>query len=300
MDFPLIMNHKNNLDAKLKHAVMRAGRAVDTRLLKHDRLPEQNWNTIPQVFIVSTGRTGTLFFARYYNLFPGLRSLHEPRPDFKELAIAYAQGHVPFKTAVREIERQRRPHYRELRRRGISLYIESNNRFFSLLNPLRAAFPESKIVYIVRDGRDYVRSGLSRNWYTPGDTEPRLRADMFPDDPWSDQWESMDRFQKIAWRWRKKDGFIQKDFEHLDNAVKVTFEDIFLDPDKKGLYRINRFIGIPDKDTRRYLKRMGGRKVNTNTQKPIPKWTMWDAEMTRKFDEIAGEHWRLHYGNGDW
>ena len=291
------MKHKPNLDAKLKHGLYRTGRSIDTKLLHSGRLAQQNWTSIPQVFIVSTGRTGTLFFTKYYNLFPGLRSLHEPRPDFKELAIEYAQGRVTVDTAVREIERNRRPHYRELRRRGIRLYIESNNRYFSLLKPLRVAFPHCKIVYIVRDGRDYVRSGLSRNWYTAGDQEPRLRADMFPGDPWSDQWRHMDRFQKIAWRWCKKDGFIWQDFQELDNALKVTFEDIFLDPGKKGLYRINRFIGISDEETTRYLKRMGSRKVNTNAEKPIPKWNKWDAEMMRKFDDIAGVHWKVHYGS---
>ncbi|MDZ7724645.1 MAG: hypothetical protein U5R06_18020 [candidate division KSB1 bacterium] len=84
--------------------------------------------------------------------------------------------------------------------------------------------------------------------------------------------------------------------EIVSESISIAFEDISLNPGKKGLYRINRFLGIADEDTRRYLKRMGRRKVNTNAKKPIPQWTNRDAEMTRKFDEIAGRQWRVHYG----
>ncbi|MGD1951571.1 MAG: sulfotransferase [Leptolyngbyaceae cyanobacterium] len=269
---------------------------IDKKLLQYNLLPQQDWNSIEQVFIISTGRTGTQFFARFFNQFPDdVKSLHEPSPDFLSLAINYARGRVDFETAAKEIERNRRVFCCEFKRKRVRLYIESNNRFFSLMHPLRKAFPDSKIIYIVRDGRDYVRSGMSRRWYTENDKLPRMQATMFPDDPYASQWEHMSRFEKITWRWQKKDGFINNDFQGLENAIKVKFEDIFYDPDRKGLFEITRFIGLDDETAQHFLAEMGDKKVNTNARRVIPKWTDWDNEMKHDFDAIAGNHMKLHY-----
>lgn len=270
---------------------------IDEKLLRYRLLGHQNWGAIDKVFIVSTGRTGTKFFAKFFHFFPSTLSLHEPAPNNLKLAIDYAQGLVSYDTAVETIEKNRRVLGRSVKRLNAKLYVESNNRFFSLLKPLRKVFPDAKIVYIVRDGRDYVRSGMARWWYTEEDRSPRLRADMFPCDPYASQWEKMSRFEKIAWRWQKKDGLIYRDFQELDNAIKVTFEDIFKHPDRKGLFEITRFMGIPDSEVRYYLDKseIGDKKVNTNRKKVIPKWQDWSDEMRHEFDAIAGEHMKLHY-----
>lgn len=280
----------------LKDKYYHSAREFDTRLLRYGLLPKQDWSSIQQVFIVSTGRTGTKFFSEFFNLFPGhIQSYHEPYPDFLKLAVDYAQGLVEFETALQEIEENRRVFYRDMKRRGIRLYIESNNRFFSLLKPLREVFPNSKVIYIVRDGRDYVRSGMSRVWYKEEDREPRLRADMFASDPYADRWAHMSRFEKIAWRWQKKDGFIYNGFQGLDNAIQVRFEEIFSNPARPGIFQIAQFIGISDDETRGYLEKMGNKKVNTNSKQVIPKWTEWDDDMKRAFDSIAADHMKLHY-----
>lgn len=279
----------------LRNMIYRSLRRIDSKLLQYNLLPPQDWSPIQKVFIVSTGRTGTLFFAQLFNLLPDIQSLHEPSPDFLNLAINYAQSLVSFEAAAQEIERKRRPFCRDLKRQNINFYIESNNRFFSLTHPLQRVFPDSKIIYIVRDGRDYVRSGMSRSWYTEDDKSPRLRADMFPDDPYANQWNQMSRFQKIAWRWQKKDGFINRDFDKLENSIKVKFEDIFYDPERQGLFEITRFIGIPDDLVKYPLEQIGDKKVHANSKQIIPKWTHWDDQMKRDFDAIAGDHMKLHY-----
>ena len=255
-------------------------------------LPKQTWEDIDVTFIVSTGRTGTRFFARFFGSLPGVYARHEPKPDMVKLGVDYAAGRVPFEKAQREIERNRRAIAREVRLSEASRYIESNNRFFSLLKPLREVFPHSRIIHVMRDGRDYVRSGLGRNWYTEKDRFPRLRADMFPDDPLSDKWEELDRFEKIAWRWQKKDAILYRDVAELDNTLTVKFEDIFNAPGRPGLFTLSNFIGLSDELVRSHLERFGTYKVNATRRSPIPAWSQWDQRMRRRFEEIAGEHMR--------
>jgi len=209
-----------------------------------------------------------------------------------KLGVDFAAGKVSAETAQRAIDHNRRAIARDVRRSGASVYVESNNRFFSLLRPLRVVFPHSRIVHVLRDGRDYVRSGLGRRWYTEKDRFPRLRADMFPDDPYAREWERMDRFEKIAWRWQKKDMFIMRDVAELDNTLTVRFEDVFLTEGRPGLYDITRFIGFPDEVVGSHLHALGEEKMNATRNSPIPAWDEWDPPMRERFEQIAGEHMR--------
>ncbi|GAB6099414.1 hypothetical protein JCM16358_12930 [Halanaerocella petrolearia] len=258
-------------------------------------LGEQDWSEVDKYFIVSTGRTGTKFFAHFLNDFSGVYGVHEPAPVFLRLAINYATGKVTGSYATKKIERNRRALCRKVKKMKVDKYVESNNRLFSLLGPLSETFGDDfKVVHIVRDGRDYVRSGMSRNWYTESDGS-RLRAIYFPDDPYYDQWNQMSRFEKICWRWQKKDGFIYQSVKEMDNAITVTFEDIFKDDNFKGIYRIADYIDLPKTETDKMIDKMMNRRVNSTKEYAIPKWTDWDQEMLDKFDEIAGEHMRNYY-----
>lgn len=267
-------------------------RKIDDLLAKFGLLPRQDWSQIDVTFIVSTGRTGTRFFGRFFDTFPEVYARHEPKPDMVELGVGYAAGQVSFDRAVTIIERNRRAIAKDLKRHAASVYIESNNRYFSLLKPLRAAFPHARIVHVLRDGRDYVRSGLGRQWYTEKDRFPRLTAKMFPDDPYHDRWDKMSRFEKIAWRWQKKDSILADDLAELDNTLTVRFEDIFTTPDRPGLYEIARFLGFSDNAVAAKLGRIGTEKMNSTRRPPIPRWPDWDEELTQRFEEIAGEHLR--------
>lgn len=278
---------------RLSTKMRRAGGRLQNAALKFV-LPRPRRGGPDLFFIVSTGRTGTKFFRHFFRRLDRVFACHEPIPDFLREGIACAAGKIPREKMRRMIERNRRVLLTRAVLRGSRIYVESNNRCFSLLKPLHAAFPEAGIIHIVRDGRDYVRSGMSRNWYRDQDRTPRLKADMFPDDPWCKCWSSMERFEKIAWRWQKKDGFITRDLPAFDRRLEVKFEDIFLNPGQEGLFRITRFMGIADADAQRALEEMGTWKPNSTKRHAIPKWPEWDAEMTKKFDRIAGEHMQRH------
>lgn len=266
----------------------------DKLLMKLRLLGEQDWSEINKNFIVSTGRTGTKFFAHFLDQFSSVHALHEPAPVFLRLAINYATGKVTKEYAEKKIDLYRRALCKELKREKIDKYIESNNRFFSLLEPLNEVFDKFKVVHIVRDGREYVRSGMSRNWYTESDGS-RLRGIYFPKDPYYDQWENMNRFEKICWRWQKKDGFIYNQVQNMDNAITVRFKDIFKDDEFKGVYRILDYFEINDENKEEIIDQMMNRKVNSTKEYAIPKWTDWSEDRLEAFDEIAGDHMRKYY-----
>lgn len=108
------------------------------------------------------------------------------------MGVGYARENIPFKKAKKKVNNGRLWICDELNKKESNFYIESNNRFFSLIPVLWKLFPESKIVHIVRDGRDYVRSIMNRDHYTYKDKifykkDLRLKATDFPNDPYCEK-----------------------------------------------------------------------------------------------------------------
>ncbi|MDA3792587.1 MAG: sulfotransferase [Elusimicrobia bacterium] len=259
-------------------------------LMKLGLLADAGWSSKKMVFIVSTGRTGTKFLARFFNKYDGIYALHEPRPDFLAEGIKYAAGKLSDNKAVDILKSNRSAIYREVVRRGDGIYVESNNRLFALLKPLKKTFKDAKIIHIVRDGRDYVRSGMSRNWYKKSDSTLRLEATLFPDDPYFEKWKEMSRFEKIAWRWQKKDGFIYDTIKDITDTLTVKFEDIFYSDNYKGLRKIAEYVGADNAYTETLIKDLVHKKVNFTSNYSIKEWHKWNADKKDRFYAVAGRH----------
>lgn len=266
------------------------------RLRMHLRLlGTEDWSNINKYFIISTGRTGTKFLAKFFNQIDNVLATHEPNPDFLNLAINYARNKIDKRTVTNKLELYRRPLARKVNREGKDIYVESNNRLFSLIEPLSTVYNNFKIIHIIRDGRDYVRSGMSRDWYTQNDCEPRLKANMFKDDPYFDLWDKMSRFEKICWRWQKKDNFIYEDLKNIDNYIRVKFEDIFNNEEHSGLFRIADYIGVSREETKKIIEKMISKKINKNNSYELSKWPQWSKDKKENFKEIAGNHMNNYY-----
>lgn len=268
---------------------------------------EQDWDDIQKIFIISTGRTGTQFLARLFNSSPDISAHHEPIPDFLKLGTSFARGELDEAKVGSTVRRGRRAIARKLRHKNIVTYVESNNRLFSLIPILRREFINYKIVHVVRDGRDYVRSGMSRPWYSNDDfylpnrwfthmlSPRRLRACDFPEDPYASKWHKMSIFEKICWRWQKKDGFIYEATNGYNDAITVTFKKLFKTEDYRGLKRICDFTKLPYELHRTIFDRMKSNRINSTTTYALPKWTNWTKKQKTTFDHIAGAHMRNYF-----
>lgn len=251
-----------------------------------------DWQNIRVYFIVSTGRTGTKFLAEFLNKFEGIEARHEPRPHFLKLANEYAVGKIDFDTTKKRIGRLRKIILRELRKLNADVYVESNNRLFSLIPVLRAIFKDSKIIHIVRDGRDIVRSGMSRMWYKPDDPFSRIKATDFPGDPYFEEWGNMSRFEKICWWWQKKDSFIYEAVKDRKDCITVRFEDIFdSDRDYSGMRTIMDFMNL---NTNIELNANVMSKVHSSHSYETPHWKNWEVHLRHKFMNIAGQHMKRY------
>ncbi len=266
---------------------------IDNFLTNFGLLSPEKWTMVEPIFIISTGRTGTKFLAKFLDQFNEINSVHEPNPDFLKLGIEFASQKTSIRKAENTILRYRTPMYRKIKRRNVKYYIESNNRLFSLIKPLVKAFDQPKILHIVRDGRDYVRSGMSRpygGYFSDGDTLPRLKATLFPEDEYYEEWDEMSKFEKTCWLWVKKDNFIFEDIKSYSNSITIKFEEVFKDENHTGIKKTSDFIGFDERKLLSIFKDMHEKRVNKTKEYSIPHWKKWSEKKKRIFDEIAGEH----------
>lgn len=163
------------------------------------------------VFILSTGRTGTVTLTSLLSLSEELLPLHEPCPLLFEEAIAFYEGKGPEIAPL--IEDTRRPLIEQAADR---LYVETACYFHFLPKTILKAFPSAKFVHLHRDPYEHIRSGMRRRWYREGllRVEPKK--------------EGLSAVEKIAWYWGFANGRIH-DFlisRPKDSTLNLSFLDL--------------------------------------------------------------------------
>jgi Sulfotransferase family len=158
------------------------------------------------VFVVGSPRSGTTFFASALGELPGFVDLSEVNPH---------KAAIPALTALSEAEAALRIRTVLERVRALALVrgwrgVEQTPETAFVLAPALAAYPASRAVHLVRDGRDVACSLLERGWLSAGRTggddaklaygagarfwvEPGRRAEF----------ETAGDATRVAWAWRR-------------------------------------------------------------------------------------------------
>ena len=234
-------------------------------------------------FILTTGRSGSKSIAEYLSSSPELICLHEPEPVLIEEATQYIYGNYSHDQMV-ELLRSTRP----LRIDGRE-YGESNQKLSFVIPAILEAFPDSKFIWLVRDGRDVVNSTFSFGWYD---------LSIMPDSHWQShliqgpkvgdideyQWDKMDTFGKCCWYWSFTNKCIKKELSLIDQSrwklIKledINYQDIF---NLLGIKTIDKKILWINKK-RKYVPNKG--------------WQNWNEGQRNTFRSICGKQMNEMY-----
>jgi hypothetical protein len=205
-------------------------RLVKERQYMLETLPEayQNgWRMNRCVFVLSTGRVGTMQLTALLDISPEVLAFHEPSPVLlKAGADAYLEG----------CECEKWEHYVHAARDELiafanhqkKIYVEANNRLTFLAKALANTYPSSKFIHLHRHPFEVIRSGMRRNWYN-GDSLDYTRLRPRPGDPLEDSWNMLSPLEKNAWNWSRTNDESRKFIQSLPDSrgFELRSDDIF-------------------------------------------------------------------------
>lgn len=277
-----------DLGKRLALRLRHLGTSLDNRIPVSDRKRSSH----EYVFIISTGRTGTKFFSRFFNQQSrNVRAYHEPYPDLLDVGIDFASDRLSFDSAASQLVRARNAYLRHLDR---PVYLEANNRLFSLVPVLDYVFPTCRIVHIVRDARDMTTSCLAKNWFAADDPFRRLEPCDKVGGEMRGEWPTLSRTAKLAWLWRHQNEIIRKALAGRERSMTVRFEALFTpDPPSAEFDQLTRFVGAELHANVSQIAATLRRPVNVR-RRQVPSWNEWPAREREDFVRIAGEEMRRY------
>ena len=224
-------------------------------------LPEDVLANAAPVFVLSTGRVGTMLLTRLFELEKGLHIEHEALPEMLYTGkLAYADpSNIEFTKgafmagryeAIRDCQLQ------NLR------YVETNNRLTFFAPAMAALFPNAKFIHLLRHPDSFVSSGIQRNWYTGKTITDEGRIAHGKD-------LGIERQQdKIAWLWNATNAFID-DFKAgagKDRTLTVRSEDLFSNAEEAE--RILNWLNF--KADKTSIQKVLNTPVNSSRKKKTP------------------------------
>ena len=246
---------------------------------------EEGGNRKRTVLILSAGRTGTLFLARYFDAnYEGVTARHEPPLSrlIRMASHARMEGFLSDRSLRTLLAWERR---REgPGRRG--LYIEANPYLSGCADLLADVWQNPTVVHVIRDPREHARSslnhGMSRglkgwlNRYLPfwyPNVIKLLNLDHRPN-----------RLEMAAAVWKLFNSLLQEAAPRYDDYHLLRHEEIF-DESFSGLRRL---CGLLDLDYRDEGGAVSPReRINQGRLDVLPSWTKWTSDQCRQLHRIC-------------
>jgi hypothetical protein len=183
--------------------------------------------------------------------------------------------HDPFDTIGKRIEIMKAAH-KDI---DCRTFINSSNLYIHFTDALSYLYEDARFIFIVRNGKDFARSAISRNWH-----DYRSFGIVPPvDSPYYSQWAEMNPLQRVAWIWTYRNDIALKRLGGVPDEKKIIIrlEDCSQDT---VLDRLEQFTGIKITD-RQWAKKY---RYNTNGSFSVPSVKEWTEKMHTQFDDIAG------------
>lgn len=227
-------------------------------------------------FVLAMGRSGTKFLSSLLNS-NSIKVVHERFPDILFYQLAYRNEKladnyfIPYRKNIID---------KELRNSSISYYGEVNGLLRRHCNTIHRLYPNSTIIHLVRDGRDVVRSMMSRKSFKWYDIGTRFVHPLKNDPYWS-KWHSMSRFEKLCWYW-----MIDNNYLRLNCKFQIEFEKIISD---YNYYKLNVLNLIGIEQTKDSWGNLVKKPKNVTKKYSFPHWSKWSQKNKDSFINICSK-----------
>lgn len=225
-------------------------------------------------FVLSTGRSGTQTLAHLLEPATNAKVWHHPQPYLIEETLAAYHGAID---RHRTFWQGRGGIIRAAWDAGL-VHGETDHNMTPFCEAIAQDIPAARFIILVRDPREFIRSGMRRGYYrATGDWE-RGRLRPAPDDPRHPTWGARPQFDQIAWLWAETYRHIERIRAAIgpDRVRLVRFEDLTRDPDEtRAIYDFLQLDGHDPAHTRAVL----GQKLNAQRYGDFPHPADWSADL---------------------
>lgn len=244
------------------------------------------------IFIVSTGRTGTKFFADYFNNFSDVKAVHEPKPS--RILRMWTNARLEKRATASKMLKIFISKRRSLLRGVLEpIYLESNPFVVGFTDILPKAFDAPEIIHVVRDPRTYIKSALNHGnthgikklmnnylpyWYPNISKIIHAKHDLTDKEVVAHYWTIINQFLEEA-----------KKSIPAQNYHLFKYEEIF--KNTSSIRKISKIVGSKDKKVYKI------NAVNKSKDRIITDWSDWSKEDCRSIDKICGKLMK-DYGYG--
>lgn len=232
-------------------------------------------------FVLALGRSGTTFLAHLLDKAPEAAIFHEPvHADFGAYRRAF---HEPASTMEYVNTFRKKEIYLRVRGKPLETYGEVNSVLRRHAVALQAAFPNSTLIHLIRDGRDVIRSMMARKTMGPADRNTEGIRPR-PGDKYAEAWEEMDRFAQLCWYWQVENAYLRRNVGH-----RVQLEALLAGYDYFCEHLLEP-VGLQLPAA--IWKEAVDRPRNVTTDHVMPPWEEWTSARKETFRAICGEEMR--------
>jgi len=198
-----------------------------------------------KIFMISTGRTGTAFFASFFDdFFVGVESYHTTKNTelVNVLGNLAHVGIAPKKLTEKIFELIKCKWFDSHQ----ECYVECNPYYWKFVEALKRKYPETKFVFVVRSPKGYIISHIQKenqswrsklaNRFLPF-WQPISIRDYLRYLSKTSLYERVDFYAKV-WRVKNKELLMLR--EQMKNSRLIKFEDIF--DSEKGVKTVKELL----------------------------------------------------------
>jgi hypothetical protein len=193
----------------------------------------------PVNFVLSAGRTGTVFLTRLFEPVSNVQVVHEPFPARYELMLANMRNDFGLgKSLVRKLFlSSRKKRYASLSQN--EKFIEVNPLMCPLVDLLKELDRPIHVVHMVREPLSWVKSisAFQASKYVRPFYPYIPFSTPFPS-PRPAGWEKLNSTERQLWRWRFCNEQILAQREHFSRYSLVRYEDLFSQDQSKRMENV--------------------------------------------------------------
>jgi len=259
------------------------------------KLIDESFKNIPEpVFFLSTGRTGTAWFADLLSKDKQFMCFHNATPHlslqnkFYYDIITDPEINILTKKEIgKQIFLAGREEYLVYSYKTQKRFLETNNEYIFLAEVIAEMLPNSKFVHLYRHPGEFVRSGIRRKWYCKEEDYGDKRISLKDKEIWNEY----SNIQKVSWFWAEINNYIETLKENIspDRIYEFNFNEL----NKTSVEGMLNFIGanISSKTITKKLPQ----KLNIQKSGNFETFENWTSKDKEELRQICG-HLAEKYG----